>query len=161
MLHSVQNQQKLSPLGTEHLYTIHRLQLMTPLASLDIYIYIYNIYWPPRVLCTRPPQIVCMLATRLEGVEGDGSGDGHGRRERDDANHGEPSVLELHELELLELFGVLRHGGDLEVAGALGGGVLVLPVHLEGADRRDHLPDSRRGHLGGGGDGVESCEVSE
>ena len=43
---------------------------------------------------------------KLPRVEGDRAGDGHSACKRDDADHGQPPVLELHRLQLLQLGGV-------------------------------------------------------
>eukprot|EP00964_Phaeocystis_antarctica_P071715 scaffold43811_cov62-Phaeocystis_antarctica.AAC.4 len=66
----------------------------------------------------------------LEGVEGHAAREGLRRRERDDADHGQPAILQLGQLQLAELRGVLCARRHVVVAAALARRVLVLPEHL-------------------------------
>merc|ERR1719327_1155550 len=108
------------------------------------------------------PSRSARLSHDLEGVEGDRARDRHSASKGDDANHCQAAVLELNRLQLLELLWIAGHGRYAEVARALVARVLALPVDLKRADREDHLPDARTGHLGGGEDRVaRGGEVGE
>ena len=66
----------------------------------------------------------------LEGVEWHAAGERRRRGKRDNADHRQPAILQLRELQLLEFLRVLCARRHAEVASEFVRGVLVLPVHL-------------------------------